>query len=54
MKENKSVQIKVRITPKEKKQIDDYIAAMGINLSEFLRMAIQEALPQSVVQGHFK
>lgn len=51
MKENKSIQIKVRITPTEKKLIDEYIAAMDINLSEFLRMAIKEALPQSAVEG---
>ena len=46
MKENKSVQIKVRITPTEKKLIDKYIAGMDINLSEFIRMAIRKALPQ--------
>ena len=46
MKENKSVQIKVRITPTEKKLIDQYIAGKDINLSEFMRMAINEALPQ--------
>lgn len=51
MKENKSIQIKVRITPTEKKLIDEYIAAMDINLSDFLRMAIKEALPQSAVEG---
>ena len=46
MKENKSIQIKVRITPTEKKLIDEYIAGKDINLSEFMRMAINEALPQ--------
>lgn len=46
MKENKSIQIKVRITPTEKKLIDQYIAGKDINLSEFMRMAINEALPQ--------
>lgn len=46
MKENKSIQIKVRITPTEKKLIDQYIAGMDINLSEFMRMAINKALPQ--------
>ena len=46
MKENKSVQIKVRITPTEKKLIDRYIAGKDINLSEFIRIAIREALPQ--------
>ena len=46
MKENKSIQIKVRITPTEKKLIDEYIAGKDMNLSEFMRMAINEALPQ--------
>ena len=46
MKENKSIQIKVRSTPTEKKLIDQYIAGKDINLSEFMRMAINEALPQ--------
>ena len=46
MKENKSIQIKVRITPTEKKLIDQYIAGKDINLAEFMRMAINEALPQ--------
>ena len=46
MKENKSIQIKVRITPTEKKLIDKYITEKDINLSEFMRMAINEALPQ--------
>ena len=46
MKENKSIQIKGRITPTEKKLIDQYIAGKDINLSEFMRMAINEALPQ--------
>lgn len=44
MKENKSVQIKVRITPTEKKLIDEYIAGKDINLSEFMRMAINNTL----------
>ena len=46
MKENKSIQIKVRITPTEKKLIDKYIAGKDINLSEFMRMAINKALSQ--------
>ena len=46
MKENKSIQIKVRNTPTQKKLIDEYIAGKDINLSEFMRMAINKALPQ--------
>lgn len=49
MKENKTAQIKVRITPTEKEAIDKYIAASGISMSDFLRLAIKEVLPKSAV-----
>lgn len=49
MKENKTAQVKVRITPREKEAIEKYIAASGISMSDFLRLAIKEVLPKSAV-----
>lgn len=44
MKENKTVQIKFRLTESQKVQIDDYCAATGLNISEVMRLAITELL----------
>lgn len=42
MKENKSVQIKVRITPTEKDKLLEYCAANDVTVSQFIRNAIKE------------
>lgn len=44
MKEIKEFQIKVRITANQKSAIDKYCADNGLNLSQFLRMAIDETI----------
>lgn len=44
MKEIKEVQIKVRITPKEKEKIMEYCKLHSLTISQFLRMAINEVL----------
>lgn len=44
MKEIKDIQIKVRITPTEKKQIEKYCEAHNLNTSDFLRMAFSRVL----------
>lgn len=44
MKENKTVQIKFRLTESQKAQIDNYCAATGLNVSEVMRLAITELL----------
>lgn len=46
MKENKEFQIKVRITAKQKEEITKYCDSNDINISQFLRMAIDEILSQ--------
>lgn len=43
-KENKDCQIKVRITAVQKEEIERYCEASGLNVSQFLRMAISEML----------
>lgn len=44
MKENKECQIKVRVTANQKERIDKYCEVNGLNLSQFLRLAINEIL----------
>lgn len=44
MKENKTVQIKFRLTESQKKEIEEYAAAQGLNISEVVRLALQELL----------
>ena len=44
MKENKSEQIKVRITPTEKEKVQEYCEANAITISQFMRLAINELL----------
>lgn len=44
MKENKDCQIKVRITAVQKEQIERYCEAHNLNVSQFLRMAIDEII----------
>lgn len=40
MKENKSVQIKCRLTESQKKQVEEYAAAANLNISEVIRLAL--------------
>lgn len=42
MKENKAVQIKFRLTERQKQQIDEYCSTSGLNVSELMRLALQE------------
>lgn len=44
MKENKTFQVKCRLTASQKKQIEEYAAASGLNLSEVVRLALQELI----------
>lgn len=44
MKENKDCQIKVRVTAVQKEEIERYCEINGMNVSQFLRMAIEETL----------
>lgn len=44
MKEKKTTQIKVRITESQKAQVESYCAASGLNISQFIRLAITEFL----------
>lgn len=42
MKENKTVQIKFRLTESQKKQVEEYAAAQDLNISEVMRQALKE------------
>ena len=42
MKENKTVQIKFRLTESQKKQVEDYATSTGRNVSEVMRLALEE------------
>lgn len=44
MKENKTVQVKVRLTESQKAQLEKYCAANALNISEALRLALNELL----------
>lgn len=44
MKENKEVNIKVRISESVKQQILEYCDANELNMSQFIRLAIKEYL----------
>lgn len=44
MRENKDIQIKVRVTATEKERIDQYCAANDLTMSQFLRLAFEELL----------
>ena len=44
MKENKTVQIKFRLTESQKKQVEEYAAAHDLNVSEVMRLALNELL----------
>lgn len=44
MKENKECQIKVRITANQKEAIERYCETHDLNISQFLRMAIDEII----------
>lgn len=44
MKENKTVQIKFRLTENQKKEVEAYAAAHCLNISEVMRLALNELL----------
>ena len=44
MRENKTVQVKVRLTATQKEELENYCAAHNLNISEALRLAITELL----------
>lgn len=44
MKENKTVQVKVRLTESQKAQLLEYCANNELNISEAMRLAIAELL----------
>lgn len=44
MKENKTVQIKFRLTESQKKEVEEYAASQGLNVSEVMRLALTELL----------
>jgi antitoxin component of RelBE/YafQ-DinJ toxin-antitoxin module len=44
MKENKSVQIKFRLTASQKEQVDKYCESANLNVSEVMRLALTELL----------
>ena len=44
MKENKTVQIKFRLTQSQKELVEKYAEAAGLNISEVMRLAIAELL----------
>ena len=44
MKENKDYQLKVRLTNSEKELLVEAAAAAGMNISEFVRMAIYQKI----------
>lgn len=44
MKENKTVQIKVRLTESQKRQLLNYCEANALNISEAIRLALNELL----------
>lgn len=44
MKENKTVQIKFRLTESQKKQVEEYAVAQNMNVSEVMRLALNELL----------
>ena len=44
IKENKTVQIKVRLTESQKDELQKYCAANALNISEAIRLAITELI----------
>lgn len=44
MKENKSVQIKCRLTESQKQDLERYAEAHALNISEVMRLALTELL----------
>lgn len=49
-KENKDCQIKVRITAVQKEKIERYCEAHELNVSQFLRMAIDEIIQKEDIR----
>lgn len=50
MKENKDCQIKVRITAVQKEEIERYCEAHELNVSQFLRLAIDEIIQKEDIR----
>ena len=44
MKENKEYQIKFRLTAAQKAEIEYYCESHGLNVSQFMRLAVDEFL----------
>ena len=44
MRENKTVQVKVRLTESQKAQLIEYCEANELNISEAIRLALNELL----------
>lgn len=44
MKENKTVQVKCRLTESQKKRLEEYCLMNELNISEAIRLAIEELL----------
>ena len=54
MKENKTVQIKFRLTESQKTQLEEYCAAANLNISEAMRLALTELLTKREVSKNDK
>lgn len=46
MKENKTYQLKVRLTETERERLQDYAAAHGMTISELVRMALDRVMSE--------
>lgn len=44
MKENKTVQVKFRLTQSQKEQLEKYCVANGLNISQVMRLALDELI----------
>lgn len=49
MKENKSVRIEIRLTPREKELIKAYAEAHNTNVSELVRLALLNKIQSEVI-----
>ena len=48
MKENKSVRIEIRLTPREKELIKEYASAHNTTISELVRLALLNKIQSEV------
>ena len=51
MRENKTVQVKVRLTASQKANLEKYCEMSGLNISEALRLALEELLNGGKTHG---